>query len=280
MAEIFSRMALCYDFDKTLSPDNMQTFDLIPSFDIDANEFWEQSNKLARENLMDDNLAWMYLLIKYSEFKNKSVRKEHFYNTGKNVPLYTGVETWFDRLNSYAAKKGIDLQHYIISSGLKEIIEGSIIADKINRIYASSYYYSKDGVVKWPAQAVNYTNKTQFIFRIAKGVFEEYDSRVNDSFSEDELYISHKNFVYIGDSETDIPCMRLVKSQGGYSIGVYDANKGNKERVHKLYKEGRISFYAPADYSEGSALEQQLIKIIDEVSAREALNNYRRNMEE
>lgn len=265
------RMAICYDFDKTLSPDDMQTFTLIPSFEIDAASFWEESNKLAKENLMETNLAWMYQLLHYSKFKRKSIRKEYFREIGKDVALYKGVEDWFDRMDKYAEKQGIILEHYIISSGLKEIIEGSRIADKFKRIYASSYYYTPDGVAEWPAQAVNYTNKTQFIFRIAKGIFEEYDDRVNDSMPENKLYIPYENIVYIGDSATDIPCMRLVKSKGGYSIGVFDPEKDIRQRVYQLFNDGRINYFAPADYSSRSELTKYVKQIIDSVAAKEKM---------
>ena len=265
------RMAICYDFDKTLSPDDMQTFTLIPSFEIDAASFWEESNKLAKENLMETNLAWMYQLLHYSKFKRKSIRKEYFREIGKDVALYKGVEDWFDRMDKYAEKQGIILEHYIISSGLKEIIEGSRIADKFKRIYASSYYYTPDGVAEWPAQAVNYTNKTQFIFRIAKGIFEEYDDRVNDSMPENKLYIPYENIVYIGDSATDIPCMRLVKSKGGYSIGVFDSEKDIRQKVYQLFNDGRINYFAPADYSSRSELTKYVKQIIDSVAAKEKM---------
>lgn len=265
------RMAICYDFDKTLSPNDMQTFTLIPSFEIDEDSFWAESNKLAKENLMETNLAWMYQLLSYSRFKKKSIRKEYFREIGKDVKLYKGVDKWFDRMNDYAEKQGIILEHYIISSGLKEIIEGSIIADKFKRIYASSYYYTPDGVAEWPAQAVNYTNKTQFIFRIAKGVFEEYDDKVNDSMPDNKLYIPYENIVYIGDSATDIPCMRLVKSKGGFSIGVYDPEKDMRKKVYQLFNDGRINYYVPADYSSRGELMQYVKKIIDLVAAKEKM---------
>lgn len=265
------RMAICYDFDKTLSPNDMQTFTLIPSFEIDEDSFWAESNKLAKENLMETNLAWMYQLLSYSRFKKKSIRKEYFREIGKDVKLYKGVDKWFDRMNDYAEKQGIILEHYIISSGLKEIIEGSVIADKFKRIYASSYYYTPDGVAEWPAQAVNYTNKTQFIFRIAKGVFEEYDDKVNDSMPDNKLYIPYENIVYIGDSATDIPCMRLVKSKGGFSIGVYDPEKDMRKKVYQLFNDGRINYYAPADYSSRGELMQYVKKIIDSVAAKEKM---------
>lgn len=213
----------------------------------------------------------MYQLIQYSKVKCLPIRKEYFHQTGATVPLYKGVETWFNWTNQYAERKGIELEHYIISSGLKEIIEGSVIAHFFKRIYASSYLYSADGVAEWPAQAINYTNKTQFIFRIAKGIFEEYDERVNDSMRQAQLYIPYENIVYIGDSATDIPCMRLVKSRGGYSIGVFDPQKDTRKKVYQLYGDGRINFYAPADYSSHSDISRYMRQIIDEVSVREHL---------
>ena len=267
--ELRPKMAICYDFDRTLSPDDMQTFSLIPSFGIDPEEFWRGSDAMAREHRMDKNLAWMYELIKYSKFKGKSLRREYFKEVGAKVPLYKGVEGWFEHINEYAQSRGIDVEHYIISSGLKEIIEGNPIAGNFKRIYASSYLYSADGIAEWPAQAVNYTNKTQFIFRIAKGYLEEYDERVNDSMPDSRRRIPYDNIVYIGDSATDIPCMRLVKSRGGYSIGVFDPETKNKKKVYQLFNDGRLNFYAPANYTESSALTKYMRQIIDEISARE-----------
>lgn len=265
------KIAICYDFDKTLSPDDMQTFTLIPSFGMKSEDFWKESDQLARDNLMDKNLAWMYKLIQHSKAKDLSIRKEYFREIGAEVALYQGVDSWFDRMNAYADSKGIELEHYIISSGLKEIIEGSSIAHYFKRIYASSYFYSPEGDAQWPAQAINYTNKTQYIFRIAKGFLEEYDERVNDSMKEKTMYIPYENFVYIGDSATDIPCMRLVKSKGGYSIGVFDPVKNARNKVYQLYSDGRINLYAPADYSEGSDICRLMEKIIDEIATREAI---------
>lgn len=272
--EIYSKkpiIAICYDFDKTLSPDDMQTFTLIPSLNMEKSDFWNECNSLAKENLMDNNLSWMYQLIVKSKACRQPISKEYFRQIGRDVQLYNGVREWFDRINKYGERQGVEVQHYIISSGLKEIIEGSVIAPHFKRIYASSYLYSPDGVAEWPAQAINYTNKTQFIFRIAKGIFEEYDDRVNDSMPDEKLYIPYENIVYIGDSATDIPCMRLVKSKGGYSIGVYDPNVNNKEKVFKLLNENRINFFAPADYSPKSDLFKYMKNIIDEVSVKDRM---------
>ena len=263
------KMAICYDFDRTLSPDDMQTFTLIPSFGIDIGEFWHESDQLAVEHRMDKNLAWMYELIKYSKFKGKSIRREYFKEVGKDVKLYDGVLDWFENVNAYAEKHGIEVEHYIISSGLKEIIEGSEIAKYFKRVYASSYMYSADGIAEWPAQVVNYTTKTQFIFRIAKGILEEYDERVNDNMPKSRYSVPYRNIVYIGDSATDIPCMHLVKDRGGYSIGVYDPKSRNKKKVLGLFNDDRLSFFAPAKYTENSPIFNYMKMVIEEIGARE-----------
>ncbi len=265
------KMVICYDFDKTLSPDDMQTFTLIPSFGMKKEDFWAESDKLAKDNLMDKNLSWMFQLIRYSLMKGRPIEQSYFREIGKDVALYNGVEDWFDAVNAYALGKGIEAEHYVISSGLKDIIEGSKIAHQFKRIYASSYLYDENGEAKWPAQAINYTNKTQYIFRIAKGCFEEYDERVNDPMPKDQRYVPYENIVYIGDSATDIPCMRLVKSHGGYSIGVFDPEKNDKRKVHQLYIDGRIDFYAPADYSADSDIMRYMHHIIDTVAAKETM---------
>ena len=264
-------LAVCYDFDKTLAPDDMQSFTFIPSVGMTIDEFWEESDKLASDNGMDKNLAWMKLMLDKSKENGRSIERSAFEALGKKVPLYPGVVEWFDLINDYAAACGIRTEHYIISSGLKEIIAGSRIAPFIHRIYASTFYYSPDNTALWPAQAVNYTNKTQYIFRIAKGAFDENDERVNASYQDDELYLPYENMVYIGDSDTDIPCMRLVKSKGGTSIGVHDPKKHKEERIYRLFREGRINYFAPADYRAGKPLHRIMLKVIDLVAARENL---------
>lgn len=271
MAE--KRISICYDFDRTLAPDDMQAFTFIPSLGMEIGEFWQESNGLATANGMDKNLAWMRLMIEKATGKNKSIKRSAFQQLGQSVKLYAGVEKWFDAVNKYAASKGIVVEHYIISSGLKEIIEGSCIAHNFKRIYASTFYYDVDDIARWPAQAINYTNKTQYIFRIAKGAFEENDDKVNQSFSDSQLYVPYENMIYIGDSETDIPCMRLVKSKGGIAIGVFDPKKDNRRRVYELFNDGRINFFAPADYRQNKELFDLMKKIINSVAARETLKD-------
>lgn len=261
-------LAICYDFDKTLSPDDMQAQGFIQSLRQEVESFWNESNKLASDNDMDQNLAWMYKMTKESRGKhifNKEMLKEY----GANVTLYPGVSTWFDRINKYGEEKGIIVEHYIISSGLKEMIEGTKVAKYFKKIYASSFYFDEDGVAVWPAQCINYTNKTQFLFRIKKGALEINDTKVNDYLSEDQSRVPFRNMIYIGDSDTDIPCMKLVSINGGYSIGVH--GKESKNKVFKMIEENRIRYFAEADYREESELEKLLKNIIDRTAVNEIL---------
>ena len=267
-------LAICYDFDKTLSPDDMQAQGYIQSVGYDVGEFWTESNGLASQNDMDQNLAYMLLMKKKAAGKLVFTR-ENLENYGAKVSLFPGVEDWFERIRTYGAEHGVIIEHYIISSGLKEMIEGTSVAKNgaFKRIYASSFYYDSDGVAEWPAQVVNYTNKTQFLFRIEKGVLDINDPGVNDSFAPDEIRVPFRNMVYIGDSNTDIPCMKLVNSYGGHSIGVYNPALNNKHEVYQMIRENRIRYFVPADYNPGTPMDQLLKAIIDKTAAYEKLEN-------
>ena len=260
-------VAICYDFDKTLTPDNMQAQGYLQSINYeDQDEFWAETNQLAREHEMDTNLAWMYLMLKGS-FGKKFFRRGMLAGYGAKVELYNGVKEWFGRVRRYGEERGILVEHYVISSGLKEMIEGTAVAGEFEKIYGSSFFYDKHGLAMWPAQVINYTNKTQFLFRVSKGVLDINDDAVNDYFPPDQIRVPTKNMVYIGDSFTDIPCMKVVNSFGGHSIGVYDPDTGNTEHVRKLLKENRIRYYAPADYTEGSQLDELIKMILDKTIA-------------
>lgn len=266
-------LAICYDFDKTLSPDDMQAQGYIQSIGHDIKDFWTESNNLAKENEMDQNLAWMFKMLKGSEGK-LILNKKQLENYGAKVTLFPGVEEWFERICKYAEYRNVMVEHYIISSGLKEMIEGTSIAKKnvFKKIYASSFYYDPEtGVAKWPAQVINYTNKTQFLFRIEKGTLDISDQEVNESFSSEETHVPFCNMVYIGDSDTDIPCMKLVNSRGGHSIGVYNSKTNDKSKVYKMVRDKRIKYYASADYSENSELNKLVKSIIDSTVINEKL---------
>lgn len=263
-------LAICYDFDKTLSPDDMQAQGYIQSIGFEVSEFWKESNNLATDNDMDQNLAYMYMMASKSRGKRLFTR-ENLRGDGAKVELFPGVDTWFDRINQYGDSKGVEVEHYIISSGLKEMIEGTKVADKFKKIYASSFYYDVDGVAVWPAQVVNYTNKTQFLFRIEKGVLDVNNQGVNSYFAPDEYRIPFRNIVYIGDSDTDIPCMKLVNINGGHSIGVYNSETKDKSKVFRMLDENRIKYFVPADYTKGAKLEQLIHQIIDRTISNEVL---------
>lgn len=262
-------LAICYDFDKTLSPDDMQAQGYIQSVGYEVGEFWNEAMALARENEMDSNLAYMYKMVKEAE-GNLVFTKKALADYGAKVALFPGVREWFSRVRAYGEEAGVDVEHYIISSGLREMIEGSAIAPEFEAIYANSFLYNERGVAIWPAQMVNYTNKTQFLFRISKGVTDVNDPAVNDYFERSELRVPFRNMVYIGDSDTDIPCMKLVTSYDGHAIGVYDPKKGDA-RVRQLMREGRIRYFAPADYTEGGELDTLIRDIIESTAASEKL---------
>ncbi len=265
-------VAICYDFDKTLSPDDMQAQGYIQSVGYDIPDFWKKSNSLASDNEMDQNLAYMYTMKQESEGK-VLFTKEKLAEYGASVQLFPGVEQWFERIREFGKENGVIVEHYIISSGLKEMIEGTSVAKAgaFEKIYASSFYYNEKGVAVWPAQVVNYTNKTQFLFRIEKGVLDINDSAVNEFFFPEEMRVPFRNIVYIGDSDTDIPCMKLVNSYGGHSIGVYNAKTMDKTKVYKMMRDGRIKYFAPADYREDTELDLLVKAIINRTAANEAL---------
>ena len=263
-------LAVCYDFDRTLSPENMQD-GYIRAVDYDVDSFWEESNQLAEGHCMDQNLAYMYKMLQSARGK-EILNKERLKQYGGKVRLYDGIRGWFRRINAYGERRGILVEHYIISSGLREIIEGTAIAKDFTHIYASSFYYNEHGEPCWPAQVINYTNKTQFLFRIEKGILDINDNAVNDHFAEGELRVPFRNIVYIGDSATDIPCMRLVNSLGGHSVGVYDLeNTASKDTVRRMIRDERIRYYVPADYTKGSEMDILIHRIIDKTAAYEVL---------
>ena len=266
-------LALCYDFDRTLSPDDMQAQGFIQSVGEDVKEFWKQSNELSEKNDMDMNLAYMLTMVKKAKGKFY-VTKKALAEYGAKIKLYDGVEGWFGRINEYGESRGIIVEHYIISSGLKEMIEGTAIAGEFKKIYASAFMYDEYGVPEWPAQTINYTNKTQFLFMIEKGCLNINDHEgVNEYIPPENIRVPLRNIVYFGDSDTDIPCMKLVNSYGGHSIGVYDKASGNKEKVYRLINNDRIRYFAPADYTEGSEIDCLVKAIINKTAAYEKLES-------
>lgn len=264
MPEKLPVVAMMYDFDKTLSTKDMQEYSFIPKLGLTAQEFWEQSNALAKREKMDRILAYMYMMVRMSQDKHQSIRREDFVSLGREIQLYPGVEDWFERMNDFGLKHGVKVEHYLISSGLKEIVEGCPIFGQFKQVYASEFHYDENGVAVWPKLAVNYTAKTQFLFRINKGVLDiSNDLDLNRSIPDELRPVPFRNMIYIGDGLTDVPCMKLVKLNRGQSLAVY---KKDKETVHSLLTDKRVDLIAPADYREGKKLDT-LVKMILEKMA-------------
>lgn len=257
--------AILYDFDKTLCTKDMQEYAFIPGLGMTAEEFWDKCDNLTKNHNMDQILSYMYVMLSEARGK-KLLNRNEFTKLGKSVKLLSGVSTWFERVNRYADSLGLQLEHYIISSGLKEIIEGTTIAKEFKEIYAAEFFYDEQNVPVWPAMAVNYTSKTQFLFRINKGVLDVTDhASLNEFTPENQRRIPFGNMIYIGDGFTDVPCMKLVKVNGGHSIAVYS---DKKETACNIMQQGRVDFIAPADYSENGKLEQTVFEILDLIRAQ------------
>ena len=254
-------IGILYDFDKTLCTTDMQEYDFIKNLGITPDAFWGEAGRLARQYEMERILAYMLVMIRQCKEKGIPLTEEYLRSCGAHVELFGGVTTWFDRINAFGKSLGVNIEHYVISSGIKEIIEGSEISNRFKKIFACQYLFDEDGKAVWPKIAINYTQKTQYVFRISKGVYDETENKkVNDKVRERE--IPYQNMIYFGDGITDIPCMTLIKKQGGVSIAVYQ--KGEKNKVTDLLLDDRVNYICSADYQEGGDLDSLVKCIIQE----------------
>ena len=262
-------VALIYDFDGTLSPGNMQEFGFIQAIGKTPEEFWSQSNQVPEGQEVSSILSYMKLMIDEAKKKGISLTRDSFVSFGKHIELYEGVRHWFSLINEYGRRHGVDIEHYINSSGQTELIEGTSIAHEFKKIFACSFWYDENGVAVWPAVAVDYTGKTQFLFKIAKGIMDISDNtKVNESQKEDDKPIPFSHMIYFGDGTTDVPCMKIVKMFGGNSIAVYaNGNRHQTETARKLLKQDRVNFMCEADYRIGSQMYEVVTTIIDKIKA-------------
>lgn len=249
-------IAIMYDFDKTLCTRDMQEYTFIPSVGMDPDEFWNLTGKVAKAETMDSILTYMYCMVEKARETGIPLTRESLVACGKDIEYHKGVEEWFQRINRYAEQAGVIVEHYVLSSGLKEIIEGTSIAKYFKKIYACEFLY-KDGQAYWPKMAVNYTNKTQFVYRINKGVLDINNNvDLNSSRPDSEKRVLFSNMIYIGDGLTDVPCMKLVKQSGGRSIAIY--HPGEDHNAAPLLKHKRVDWMFEADYSKGSELDRTM----------------------
>ena len=279
-------IGILYDFDKTLCTTDMQEYSFIKNLGVTSSDFWGEAAGITDEHEVEKILAYMFVMIKKCKEKGIKLTKEYLKSCGENVVLYKGVQTWFDRINKFGEEMGVNIEHYIISSGTYEIIEGTPIAKYFKRIYACKYMYDENGEALWPALAINYTLKTQYIYRISKGILDVTDDYNLNRLQDESLRrIAYRNMIYIGDGMTDIPCMKMVKSKGGKSIALYPS--GKSEHVKPLVEDDRINYVCVADYSPRSSLEKivklmiENMAIIDRLAAKEEkqLSQYKKSSE-
>ena len=263
-------IAFLYDFDKTLCTTDMEDYAFIPSLGYTPAEFWGRANAFGWENRMDGLLAYMYTMIQECAAQNIKLDRAFLNHCGESIQLFPGVREWFARINAFGESLGVQVEHYVISSGLREIIEGSGIAQEFREIYACEFYYNENGDACWPKLDVNFTNKPQFVYRINKGILDvSRDKELNDSMPDDSKRVPFTNMIYMGDGLSDVPCMKMMRAYGGQAIAVYQAS--NRQGVEKLLADGRVDFIFPADYREGMELDRTVRDILRKMTITDRL---------
>lgn len=268
-------VALMYDFDKTLCTKNMQEYVLIKELGTTPDAFWNKARELTDNEHMDRILAYMYLMVNEARKHEIRINRTILQKMGDAIEFYPGVLDWFDRINAYGARRGLTVEHYIVSSGIKEIIEGTRLYKKgvFREVFACEFMYDYNNVIVWPKMAVNYTTKTQFLFRINKGLLDintESTEKLNQYVRDPDRHVPFSNMIYIGDGITDVPCMKLVKDKGGQSIAVYPEVNRRSGAEH-LLDEKRVNFIALANYEENGTLDSIVKSIIDKIRACETM---------
>lgn len=263
-------IALLYDFDKTLCTQDMQNYAFIPSLGMQPAEFWQEANSFGWRERMDGILAYMYTMLRKAKEKGLSIQRQDLVEMGRSIVLFPGVKEWFERINAFGESQGVEIEHYILSSGLREIIEGSGISHEFKEIYASEFYYDESGIPVWPKLDVNFTAKTQFVYRINKGVLDVANDRdLNASMPDDSKRVPFTNMIYVGDGLSDVPCMKMMRSYGGQAIAVYQPE--SRTAVEELLQKGRVDFIFPADYREGTGLDTTVKNIIRKMAVTDLL---------
>lgn len=258
---------LIYDFDKTLSPGDMQEYGFLPGIGARPDTFWAECREFSLKHKADGVLAYMCMMLDKARRAGIPITRERLRAHGAGVEFYPGVADWFDRINEYGRSLGLTVEHYIISSGLREIIEGSPIAGNFKAVFAASYCYGADGAAFWPSTAVNYTSKTQYLFRINKGILDvTNDVDLNNFTPEDRRSVPFPNMIYLGDGLTDVPCMKLTRLKGGHSVAVYPPG-GDSRVADDLLLQDRVDYALEADYRAGGELERAVLSIIAKIGA-------------
>lgn len=251
-------VAMVYDFDGTLSPLSMQEYGCLSALGQEPETFWREISKGSQEADINSIYYYLWRLVALAQSQGDPITRERLNAMGHDLDYFPGVPEWFELTRRMGHDYRLNVKHYIVSSGIEEILEGCTIYSEFDKVFASSYLYDPQGRAIWPRLAMDYTLKTQFIFRISKGVFALADDKsVNDYMADADRPVPISRMIYFGDGQTDIPCMRLVKAEGGYSVAVYNpALQGAIDEARALHRDGRVQFIAPADYREGQPLHR------------------------
>ena len=229
------KVALIYDFDGTLSTTDMQNYGLIPTFGMSCKTFWNKANTFGDQNMMEQITSSMYYVFKTAKDKKIPLTRELFFECGKNIQFFEGVENWFERINHYGDMLDLEIEHYVISAGYEEIIEGCAIRKYFKEVYGCAYAYDDKGEAVWPARVVNYSTKTQYLSKINKGLGKLDDRGVNE---------------FMPDEERPLPFTRMVK----------------------LLSDGRVNFALPADYREDEQIDTVVKTILVKLATERDLN--------
>lgn len=267
-----TKVALIYDFDGTLSTSDMQNYGLIPELGMKPADFWAKANKWSVDNCADQVTGSMYYFTKIAKEKGINLTKENFYCCGENIEYFKGVETWFERINRFGAALDLEIEHFIISAGYEEIIEGSSIRKYFKNVFGCSFAYDDEGHPIWPARVVNYSAKTQYLSKINKGLGKLEDRAVNEFMADEDRPIPFTRMIYFGDGLTDIPSMKLTNSRGGNAIAVYPPKGKDKDLAIRLLTDGRVNFALPADYRENKEIDRVVKTILDKIATERDLD--------
>lgn len=249
--------AMIYDFDGTLAKGNCVEYGVLPALGEPHNDFWKEVTKTTKESDGDAILTYLGLLLVKAQKDLSILTPEALEAYGKEITLFPGVEDWFDNINAFAQEIGVKLEHYIVSSGMYHMIKGTSIGKYFTDIFACKYSYV-NGKAQWPSVAINYTTKTQYLFRINKGIHNSWDDKSLNKYLEiQDRPIPFHRMIYFGDGDTDIPAMKMIKLQGGHSVAVFGKWKSaqTQVKIEKLIAEERASYVVKADYRVASQLD-------------------------
>jgi hypothetical protein len=267
-------IAIVYDYDQTLSPNYMQEEVLFPAFGIDPRAFWRRAQELVREEGYDNELAYMKVLLDCLGMDRPT--NARLKTLGGSLRFYPGLPQMFEEFSkglvpAQHAAHGIRVEHYIISSGLKILIEGSRLAPYVNGIFGCEFAEDEAGCITFPKRVISHTQKTQYLFRINKGLLS-MSQDVNDHMPPGIRPVPFHNMIYIGDGPTDVPCFTVVRQHGGNAIAVYNPDDPSRNSFRKCYQlsahADRVRHIAPADFRAGSHLRLILEQMVNEIGNR------------